>query len=40
MIFKKSGRLPNNTGFNFDNVENEIVKNSIKGYFSNEQIPS
>ena len=27
MIFKKSGRLPNNTVFNFDNVENEIVKN-------------
>ena len=27
MIFKKSGRLPNNTVFNFDNVEIEIVKN-------------
>jgi len=27
MIFKKSGRLPNNTVFKFDNVEIEIVKN-------------
>jgi len=27
MIFKKSGRLPNNTVFNSDNVEIEIVKN-------------
>ena len=27
MIFKKSGRLLNNTVFNFDNVEIEIVKN-------------
>ena len=27
MIFKKSGRLPNNTVFNLDNVEIEIVKN-------------
>jgi len=27
MIFKKSGMLPNNTVFNFDNVEIEIVKN-------------
>ena len=27
MIFKKSGRLPNNTVFNLDNVELEIVKN-------------
>ena len=27
MIFKKSGRLPDNTVFNFDNVKIEIVKN-------------
>ena len=27
MIFKKSGMLPNNTVFNFDNVEIEIVEN-------------
>ena len=26
MIFKKSGRLPNNTVFNLDYVEIEIVK--------------
>jgi len=52
MIFKKSGRLLNNTVFNLDNVEIEIVKNSfseaqfalsgqaLKAIFSNEQISS
>jgi len=30
MIFKKSGRLPNNTVFNCDNVEIEIVKNLFR----------
>jgi len=43
MIFKKSGRLPNNTVFNSDNVEMEIVKNftylvfSTGGSFSKTQ---
>jgi len=27
MIYKRSGRLPNNSVFNVDNVEIEIVKN-------------
>ena len=32
IIFKKSGRLPNNIDFNFDNVEIEMVKHYLFRY--------